>query len=144
METSTKKISRPVLELALVIFKSYAAQWAAYEADAAEYAKQGYRPSHCFHGTSLWTDYDPMCGPCEDGYGYFDPNAYRRLAIDEAVRAYAAQNERVDMLVKLMRMGAPVQIAELGAWATEPVQTYYPKAEQKKGYAALAKCDPPF
>lgn len=144
METSTKKIAPSVLKLALVIFKSYAAQWATYEADCAEYAKDGYRPAHCFHGVSLWTDYDPMCGPCEDGYGYFDPNAYRRIALDEAIRANDAQQERIDMLVKLMRMGAPVQIAELGKWATEPVQRYYPATEQKAGYAALAECEPPF
>lgn len=144
METSTKKISQSELKLALVIFKSYAAQWAAYESDAAECAKQGYRPSHCFHGTYLWTDYDPICGPCEDGYSYFDPNAYRRIALDEAIRAHEQQQERIDMLVKLMQMGAPVQIAELGAWATQPVQTYYPKPEQKEGYAALAECEPPF
>jgi hypothetical protein len=144
METSTKKISPATLKLALKIFKSYAAQWAAYEADCEDYAKQGYRPSHCFHGVSLWTDYDPMCGPCEDGYGYFDPNAYRRIAIDEAVRAFDRQQERIDMLVKLMGMGAPIQIAELGKWATEPVQSYYPQQERKEGYAALAHCEPPF
>lgn len=143
METVTK-ISRPVLALALVIFKSYAAQWAAYESDCESYAKDGYRPHYCFHGVSLWTDYDPMCGPCEDGYGWFDPNAYRRLALDEAIRAHAKQDERVDMLVKLMQMGAPVQIAELGKWATEPVQSYYPKEEQREGYAALSKCEVPF
>lgn len=143
METATK-ISKSVVKLALVIFKSYAVQWAEYEASCESYAKDGYRPAHCFHGVSLWTDYDPMCGPCEDGYGYFDPNAYRRLALDEAARAYARQQERVDMLVKLMGMGAPVQIAELGAWATQPVQSYLPQAEQRVGYAALAECEPPF
>jgi hypothetical protein len=143
METATK-ISKQVLTLAMVIFKDYAKQWAEYEAQCEASAKDGYRPSHCFHGTYLWTDYDPMCGPCEDGYGYFDPNAYRRLALDEAQRAHAKQDERVDMLVKLMQMGAPVQIAELGAWATQPVQAYFPASQQKVGYAALAKVEPPF
>jgi hypothetical protein len=27
----------------------------------------GYRFPHCIHGTSLWTDYDNICGGCEDG-----------------------------------------------------------------------------
>lgn len=30
--------------------------------------KQGYRPSHCIHGTYLWVDYDVMCPGCEDSY----------------------------------------------------------------------------
>lgn len=143
METSTK-IANTVVALALVIFKDYAKQWAEYEANCEAYAKDGYRPAHCFHGVNLWTDYDPMCGACEDGYGYFDPNAYRRLALDEAQRAYSKQEERIDMLVKLMQAGAPIQIAELGAWATQPVQAYYPKEAQRVGYAALAECEPPF
>lgn len=29
---------------------------------------RGYRFPHCPHGMSLWTDYDNICGPCEDGY----------------------------------------------------------------------------
>lgn len=144
METSTKKLAKSVLKLALVIFKQYETQWDQYEAECESYAKDGYRPHRCFHGVNLWTDYDPMCGPCEDGYGYFDRLEYRKLALGEAIRAHAAQEERVDMLVKLMQMGAPVQIAELGAWATEPVQTYYPQEAQRRGYAALAECEPPF
>lgn len=37
--------------------------------------KDGYRPSHCFHGTNLWTDYDPICGYCEDGA--YDPRYHK-------------------------------------------------------------------
>lgn len=41
--------------------------WADFEASCDADYKAGYRPSHCFHGINLWTDYDPICGPCEDG-----------------------------------------------------------------------------
>lgn len=37
--------------------------------------KDGHRPSHCFHGTNLWTDYDPICGYCEDGA--YDPRYHK-------------------------------------------------------------------
>ena len=143
METKTK-LSKSILKLASKIFKSYEAQWAIYEAQCEAYAKDGFRAHYCFHGVNMWTDYDAICGACEDGYGYFDRLEYRKLALGEAIRAHRQQDERVDMLVKLMQMGAPVQIAELGAWATAPVQTYYPEEEQRKGYAALAEVEPPF
>lgn len=37
-----------------------------YEEACESWAEQGYRPEYCFHGTYLWTDYDPICGRCED------------------------------------------------------------------------------
>ena len=85
-----------------------------------------------------------MCGVCETYGGMWDYKTYANFALDEAIRAHQQEQERVNMLVKLMSMGAPVQIAELGAWATEPVQKYFPKKAQKPGQAALAKLDPPF
>lgn len=33
---------------------------------ADECQRQGYRPKYCIHGTSSWTDYDNICGGCED------------------------------------------------------------------------------
>lgn len=32
------------------------------------YESKGYGPEYCIHGTSLWTDYDNICGGCESGY----------------------------------------------------------------------------
>lgn len=34
---------------------------------ADECQRQGYRPQYCIHGTNTWTDYDNICGGCEDG-----------------------------------------------------------------------------
>ena len=138
------KVSKEVLKLALIILNRYRKDWAEYE-EACEAAwKEGYRPHYCFHGVNLWTDYDPMCGVCEEYGGMWDYKTYAGFALDEAIRAHKQQEERVDQLVKLMTMGAPIQMAELGAWATQPVQKYFPKEEQKVGYAALAKVDPTF
>lgn len=54
----------------------------ALKKDAYEYlrevedaAEEGFRIHYCFHGTNLWTDYDPICGPCEDGA--YEPRHHR-------------------------------------------------------------------
>ena len=36
-----------------------------YRKECAEYAKQGFRPHYCIHGTNLWVDYDCACWRCE-------------------------------------------------------------------------------
>lgn len=38
-----------------------------YEEAQRDAAKEGFRPHYCIHGTNLWTDYDNICGGCEDG-----------------------------------------------------------------------------
>jgi hypothetical protein len=51
---------------------------AQYEADVKDWYEngdgrptseggRGYRYPECIHGSSLWTDYDNICGPCELG-----------------------------------------------------------------------------
>lgn len=53
-------------------------QDAAYDAEVSDYyangdgrrredGGKGYTFPHCPHGMSRWTDYDNICGPCEDG-----------------------------------------------------------------------------
>lgn len=144
METTTKKLSKDVLKLALIILNRHRQTFIDYEEEAAQYAKEGFRPHYCVHGVNMWVDYDCACYACEEYGSYYDYETYARFSLDEAKAAYDKQMERIDMLVKLHGMGAPIQIAELGKWATEPVQTYLPKAEQREGYAALSKVDPPF
>lgn len=56
-------------------------QWVqACELDRAS----GYRAQYCEHGMSQWTDYDNICGYCEDGVTMGDPMMRRRAALDEA------------------------------------------------------------
>ena len=38
----------------------------------------------CEHGTSRWTDYDNICGRCEDGIYLSDGMVRRRFALSEA------------------------------------------------------------
>lgn len=37
---------------------------------------KGYRFPSCIHGTSLWTDYDNICGPCEDSLTVYQEALY--------------------------------------------------------------------
>jgi len=50
------------------------AQWH----DGVNYGGQGYTFPYCIHGTSRWTDYDNICGGCED------PESIYRTALNEA------------------------------------------------------------
>lgn len=40
---------------------------ADYNEMLADCAKHGYRAQYCIHGTNQWTDYDNICGYCENG-----------------------------------------------------------------------------
>lgn len=43
-----------------------------YHAEVLAHRINGHRHPYCFHGTSMWVDYDPMCYGCEEGH----PNEY--------------------------------------------------------------------
>ena len=134
-------MEKHIIRLALHIFNWYAKEWAKYERDCEDYAKDGYRPSRCFHGTYLWTDYDPMCGPCEDGYGWFDPMLYRQLAISEAKQAFKAMDERLDIYVKASKLGLPMDHSKTIPWVSEPLNQWGPFSNDAKKVVAL---EPPF
>ena len=137
METKTKTPTF-ILKLAAKIFAFYGTQWAAYDAECAEYAAQGYRPHTCFHGTSLWVDYDVMCGPCEDGYGWFDPMLYRQMALREAHAAYDSFNIRLEVYTKASSMNAPIDHGNMIKWVGAPL------AKWNATQPDLNLQDPPF
>lgn len=56
---------------------------------------QGHRYPACPHGTDLWTDYDNICGPCEDGYTPY------QLALMEAYQIAGAYQSRCDVIAPL-------------------------------------------
>lgn len=113
-----------LMPLALHIFKDFEARWARFEEEKDEYYREGYRPQYCFHGTNLWVDYDPICQACEDGYGWFDRQAYRRLSLDIAFRECAEWDKRVALLTALKDANAPVEWGTLLEWAAEPITKY--------------------
>lgn len=62
-------ISRKTFE---AFIKDFHERQERYLEEVAEYREEGYRHPRCFHGTSMWVDYDPMCFGCEESY----PNEY--------------------------------------------------------------------
>jgi hypothetical protein len=125
-------------KLAIHIFNWYAKQWASYEVECEEYSKQGYRPYACFHGTRLWTDYDPMCGMCEDGYGWFDPMLYRQLAISQAKQAFKEFNERLEIYTKATTAHAPLDHGKMITWVSDPLNQWGAWSQNAKQAVALA------
>lgn len=120
METTTAKLSIRVMDLALQILNGYRARWAAYEYSCELDRKDGHTPHYCFHGMSRWTDYDNICGQCEDYGNHWDYVLYASMALDEAKRRYAETRKRESMLMELMRMGAPAkEVLALGEWSQE-------------------------
>lgn len=83
------RLEKHVLRLALKIYREMTASYAQYEAECEQDRSNGHRPSHCEHGTYQWTDYDNICGPCEDGYTLSTPEARRRAALDAAKERHA-------------------------------------------------------
>lgn len=53
-------------EIAMALLWRIRRRDARYEEECREYAKQGYRPHYCPHGTDLWVDWDPICQWCEE------------------------------------------------------------------------------
>lgn len=73
---------------------------------------RGYRFPACIHGTSLWTDYDNICGPCEDGYTDY------QLALMCAHADWNAWTKRCEAIRALTSSGAPHHLVDpLWEWA---------------------------
>jgi len=88
------------LRLAAAIVRRERAAYAAYRESCDADWRQGYRPHYCRHGMNLWTDYDPICGACEDGRGYWDYLAECRDALDTVARARTEMERRMDEVVR--------------------------------------------
>lgn len=58
------------------------------------YGGKGYGFPYCPHGSSLWTDYDNICGGCEGDYG-----TVYECAISSAKEKVAEYRRRVDWVL---------------------------------------------
>lgn len=94
-------------KFALAAIKEVRAEYATYLSDMEDLRKEGYGRSHCFHGTDLWVEWDPICGYCEDG------TTLQQLALGRAKHRY----EEVERKVKAYFDAATVFGNEL----TEPL-----------------------
>lgn len=79
---------------------------------------KGYRYPACIHGKSYWTDYDNICGPCDDGYGVYD------LALGEAHGIAREYDERTAILAPLLAHKHDLladTCKDLAEWAFAPL-----------------------
>lgn len=80
-----------------------------YMKDVHELSAQGYRPRTCFHGASLWTEYDNICGACEDGE--YDPRYHSEDSEEfktelEGRVENLVRNQTVDTVIKMIQENA--------------------------------------
>lgn len=88
--------SKAVLSLAAKISRSLERDYAEYVEACESYRADGYRAHYCEHGTNQWTDYDNICGGCEDGMTMSDGVQRREYALDSAKR----RDEKCKAVVK--------------------------------------------
>lgn len=94
------------MKLALLLLQERRAHFAAWEEQCAEERKQGYRPSACVHGTNNWTDYDNICGPCEDGLGWWNFQTQALDCLNEAEGVEHRVRERIKVAGDMANMDA--------------------------------------
>jgi hypothetical protein len=78
------RVPKHVLKLALGIYRQMSASYAEYEEACEQDHRRGLTAHYCEHGTNRWTEYDNICGGCEDGHSLRDPMVRRRVALDQA------------------------------------------------------------
>lgn len=94
------KLGLHVAKLAMQLMKRYEADYADYQAECAADRANGHGAHYCEHGADRWTDYDNICGACEDGLTMSDPYQRRVRALAEAQYRDARQSEIIHLLVK--------------------------------------------
>lgn len=116
--------SRAIARLALPILKSLKAREAAYEESVNDWYSRGegrtkgYRFPYCIHGTSLWTDYDNICGGCESGMSVYE------IALSHAGYAWRTFNSRMQRIRDLDKGSDPLPNdirSSLVNWACAPI-----------------------
>ena len=84
----SEKLSKTELKIALRALRDIQADRRRWEESCEEDSRNGYRAHYCEHGMNMWTDYDPICGPCEEGWT--GPLFDRHRAIERA-REYSRE-----------------------------------------------------
>jgi hypothetical protein len=99
-----------LLTLARKHEQKLAADYAAHLADCESDRREGHRPHYCEHGTNQWTDYDNICGPCENSWTMSDGVQRREYAIWLAKAAQAKIARIMNAVAELRGLGVPVDI----------------------------------
>lgn len=97
-------LKRATLKLAARLQAQYYAEYLEYQEERAAYHRQGLRAQYCEHGTNMWTDYDPICPGCEDGWSMRDGVTRRRHALDNAKARVAEAWDLLDLISKAYKL----------------------------------------
>jgi hypothetical protein len=97
-------LTKSILELAAKIDAQLKAGYEAYQEERESYWRRGLQPHHCEHGSNLWTDYDNICGPCEDGITMGDGAQRMRHALDRAKYIAESTHEALHAISTLRRL----------------------------------------
>lgn len=104
------------LRVAMRIGRRMERDYQGYLDDCEADRRNGYRAHYCEHGTNLWTDYDNICGPCEDGITLRDPMTRRRLALDAAKDCVREARELMSLVATAARLRVAHAIDEQAVW----------------------------
>lgn len=95
-------IKPEVASLAIALTHKYWQGFLMWEQACDDDAREGYRPRYCEHGTNQWVDYDPICGPCENGVTMGDGVQRRQRALAQA-KARVTRIEELWRTAQMMR-----------------------------------------
>ncbi len=104
-------LSPRVARVAMILANGFAADYAAYREAAEESTRnprtgrKEWREAFCEHGSSLWTDYDNICGGCEDGRTMGDAKQRYARAIDEAKYLVELSDDMHRIMQMMIRAG---------------------------------------
>lgn len=83
-----------------IIIREARKDWADIQRTVADWnemadqcQREGYAPRYCIHGTDRWTDYDNICGGCEDGI--FPQDMTYMEVLSNTLAQYRRVRERV-------------------------------------------------
>lgn len=104
VEPETGQLSAAILPLFRKHDATLRMRYESWVQDCRDDRADGHSKSHCEHGTNLWVEWDPICGPCEDGVTMGDPVQRRRVALDTAYEEDRALSKFADALVQDMQV----------------------------------------
>lgn len=125
MDRVTKKM---IVILVIALMRRHEGIYADYREECEAARRRRERPRTCEHGMYLWVDYDPICGPCEDGHSLRNPQHRRQLALAEAKERVAKSKQMFDLIKTANELGLldAVDIAKVAArsWELLKVENY--------------------
>lgn len=98
-------VSKAILKLAAQLDAKLQREYAEYLESCEIDIRNGYRPHYCEHGMSRWTDYDNICGYCEDGISMSDGLVRMAFALDNAKQRWERANEILDFITNAKAKG---------------------------------------